>query len=141
MSKKISRWMGPVAVGVLCAGLFGAVLVPTVKADNWDQRTVVTIDQPVQVPGAVLAPGTYVFKLFNSNADRKVVQVYNRDENRVIASFIGIPMYRENPSGRTILSFDESPANVPQALHEWFYPGENYGLEFLYPQSRMSSAD
>lgn len=141
MVKKLFSWMSPVAVAVLCAGLFGAVLVPSAKADAWNQRTTVTINQPVEVPGTVLTPGTYTFKLWNSNAERQVVQVYNEDGTRLIATFMGVPIYRETPSGHTILRFNESAANSPQTLHEWFYPGDNYGLKFNYPQSQSSNAD
>src|SRR5580658_5967938 len=91
MSKNITRWMGSMGASVLFAGLFAVVLIPSARGDDFDQRTVVTIDQPLEVPGAVLAPGTYVFKLFDSNAERQVVQVYNAGTHRLVASFVGFP--------------------------------------------------
>jgi hypothetical protein len=139
MSKTISRFMGPLAVGVMCAGLFA--LAPAAKADERDQRTVVTVDQPVEVPGTVLPVGTYVFKLLDSSSERKVVQVFNQDESHLITTFVGVPQYHQTPKGHTILTFAETAAHTPERLHEWFYPGENYGLEFNYPPSRTNSAD
>jgi len=109
------------------------VLIPQAKADYFDQRTVVTIDQPLKVPDAVLPPGTYIFKLFDSNAERKVVQVYDWNTNRLVASFIGFPIARLTPSRHTVLTFEPS-SNAAQVLREWFYPGENYGLVFIYPR-------
>ncbi len=141
MSKTVSRLLAPVATGVLCAGLFGALLAPSARADEWNQKTRVTVDQPVEVPGAVLTPGTYIFKLMDSTAERKVVQVYNGSGTHLITTFQGIPMYRQSPSSHTILRFNESTANNPQTLHEWFYPGHNYGLKFVYPHSVTGSAD
>jgi hypothetical protein len=132
MSKNISRWMGWMAVGVLVAGLFGVVLTPSARADDFDQRTVVTVDEPLQVPGAVLAPGTYVFKLFDSNAERAVVQVFKASDHRLVASFIGFPTYRVTTSRHTVLQIERSPHSV-QILREWYYPGDNFGLVFAYP--------
>lgn len=138
---RIVRWMSPVAVSVLFAGLFGLALAPPAKADAWDQRTIVTLDQPVKVPdGKVLPAGRYVFKLFDSNAERQVVQVFNT-KGRIVASFLGVPVYRETPSRHTILTFNESGPNAPRSLHEWFYPGDNYGLRFNYPHPQTSNAD
>ena len=119
------------AVGGLFAGLFGAVLIPQAKADYFDQRTVVTLDQPLGVPGAVLPPGTYIFKLFDSNAERTVVQVYDWSTHRLVTSFVGFPTSRVTPARHTILTFEESSSG-PHLLHEWFYPGENYGLVFTH---------
>jgi|HubBroStandDraft_1064217.scaffolds.fasta_scaffold1089095_1 hypothetical protein len=133
MSKNITRWMGSMGASVLFAGLFAVVLIPSARGDDFDQRTVVTIDQPLEVPGAVLAPGTYVFKLFDSNAERQVVQVYNAGTHRLVASFVGFPTYRVKPSRHTILQFEESPNSV-HILREWYYPGDSFGLAFRYPR-------
>jgi hypothetical protein len=130
--------MGPAAAAVLCAGLFGTALVPNAKADEWNERTQVTINQPVQVPGVVLAPGSYIFQLHNDRAERQTVRVYNQDGTRLITTFNGIPVYRDNPTGHTVLRFTEPAPNQPEMLHEWFYPGQDYGLQFTYPQSRTN---
>jgi hypothetical protein len=120
---------------LLCAGLL-PIMVPTAKADESDQKTIVTFNEPVEIPGQVLSPGTYVFKLADSDEDRDIVQVYNKDENHLYGTFITIPDYRLQPAGKTIISFDEQPSGSPEALRAWFYPGENYGHEFVYPKSR-----
>jgi hypothetical protein len=113
-----------------------AIMLPIAKADESDQKTVVTFSEPVDIPGQVLPAGTYVFKLADSGADRDVVQVYNEDENHLYGTFLTIPDYRLRPAGKTIISFDERPTGSPEALKAWFYPGENYGHEFVYPKSR-----
>ncbi len=33
------------------------------QADMWDRQTTITVNKSIEVPGAVLPPGTYVFKL------------------------------------------------------------------------------
>lgn len=34
------------------------------------------------------------------------------------------------------MTFEARSAGSPQAIREWFYPGSNKGLEFLYPKQR-----
>jgi hypothetical protein len=113
-----------------------AVMLPTAKADEANQKTVVTFSEPVEIPGRVLPIGTYVFKLVDSEENRDIVQVYNKDENHLYGTFLTIPDYHLQPAGKTIISFDERPAGEPEALKAWFYPGDNYGHEFVYPKSR-----
>jgi hypothetical protein len=116
------------------AGL--ALLAPGAKADEWDQRTIVTFSGPVEIPGRVLPAGTYVFKLVDSQGDRNIVQVFNKEENHVYGTFIAIPDYKLKPRGKTIISFEERAAGAPEAVKAWFYPGDNYGHEFVYPKAK-----
>jgi hypothetical protein len=120
---------------IACVGLLGSML-PQVKADEWDQRTIFTFSGPVEIPGQVLSAGTYVFKLADSQSDRNIVQVFNQDQNHLYGTFLTIPDYRLKPAGKPIITFDERPAGSPEAVRAWFYPGENYGHEFVYPKAK-----
>ncbi len=111
-------------------------LMPTAKADDWDQKTVFTFSGPVEIPGQVLPAGTYVFKLADSSSDRNIVQVFNRNMNHLYGTFLAIPDYRLRPADKTIITFAERPAGSPEAVKAWFYPGENYGHDFVYPKSK-----
>jgi hypothetical protein len=119
----------------ICVGLLGIIL-PTAKADESNQKTIVTFREPVEIPGQVLPAGTYVFKLADSDTDRDIVQVYNKEKNHFYGTFLTIPDYRLQPAGKPIISFDERPSGDPEALKAWFYPGEIYGHDFVYPKSR-----
>jgi hypothetical protein len=130
MSRPILHSIHLLKTAAICVVLFGAALIPAAKADEFDQRTVVTIDRPTEIPGMVLAPGTYEFRLFDSNAERKVVQVYS--QGHLIASFLGFPAYHRATPRQTVVSFTEAGSNGPQRLHEWFYQRDNYGLVFRY---------
>lgn len=110
-------------------------LAPLAKADEWDKKTVLTINQTIQVPHATLQPGTYVFKLLNSTADRHIVQIFNKDENHLYATILAIPNYRLTPTGDSKFIFWETPAGQPPAMRAWFYPGDNFGQEFAYPKN------
>lgn len=106
------------------------------KADQWDKRTVITFSQPVELPGVLLPAGTYVFKLANLADTRAVVQVFNADENKLFATILAIPDFRLNPREKTFIGFEERSADLPLAIREWFYPGDNFGIEFVYPKVR-----
>jgi hypothetical protein len=108
----------------------GAVFSPNLKANEWDKRTVVTINAPIEVSGMVLSPGTYVFKLLDSGGVRNIVQIYNADESRVVATMIAVPSSRFEPVSKSLFTLSETPAGQPHALHTWFYPGNVDGLEF-----------
>lgn len=120
-------------LGVMCAGVIG-LLAPQAKADAWNQKTTFTFSQPVEIPGQVLSPGTYVFKLLDSQSDRDIVQVFNKRESRLYGTFLAIPDYHLTPSGRPIITFEERAAGAPAAVKAWFYPGDNFGHEFVYPK-------
>jgi len=118
--------------------LLGALAMPNARADEWDKKTVFTFNEPVQVPGAVLPAGTYVFKLAESAGDRNIVQIFNADETQVMATILAIPDYRDTPSDKTIITFDERPLGQSEAIQSWFYPGDNYGQEFVYPKQKAT---
>ena len=126
-----------------CAlGLVGFALVPNAKADEWDRKTVVKFSQPVEVPGVhlkgfgVLPAGTYVFKVLDSQANRHIVQILSEDETTVYATILAIPNYRLKATDETVITFRERAAGQPEALRAWFYPGRQWGEEFVYPKSK-----
>jgi hypothetical protein len=123
------------AIGLL---ILGALLVPTVRADEWDKKTIVSFSEPVQVPGTVLPAGTYVFKLANNQSDRYIVEIFDAHETQLITTIMAIPDYRMQTPDETIISFNERPSGQPEALKAWFYPGDNYGVEFVYPKQRAT---
>lgn len=115
--------------------LFYSAYSPMVIADDWDKTTKITFNEPVQVPGKVLPAGTYVFKLLDTTSNRHIVQIFNEDHTSLITTVMAIPNQRLEPAGKTILTYDERPADQPIALAAWFYPGDNFGQEFVYPKS------
>jgi hypothetical protein len=73
--------------------------------------------------------------LLDSQSNRHIVQIFNADHTSLITTILAIPNQRLTPSGKTILSYDERPADQPMALAAWFYPGDDFGQEFVYPKS------
>jgi hypothetical protein len=109
------------------------------KADEGNKLTIFTFSQPVELPGnKVLPAGTYAFKLMDSASDRNIVQVFNKDMTMLYATILTIPDYRPQPHDKTIVKFSETSRGGPEAIKEWFYPGDQYGQEFVYPKSRAT---
>jgi len=136
----------PKALAILfCVGVF--LLSSTLKADEWDKRTIFTFSGPVQVGKNTMLPaGTYIFKLMDSPSDRHIVQIFNADESHIIATILAIPDYRLTPTSKTVVKFAESrdgsqaSGTVPDSgipIKEWFYPGDNSGQEFLVAPQRQ----
>src|ERR1700687_4636979 len=111
------------------------IMAGVTSADQQNKKTVFTFKDSVQVPGQVLPAGTYVFKLANSDANRHIVQIYNQDETKLITTILAVPNYQLTPSGETIITYAKAPANQPVALEAWFYPGDNFGQQFAYPEA------
>ena len=129
---------------VLCAALIATAFSPSVKADEWNHKTVITFSQPVETPGvhmkgwAVLPRRHLCFKLLGSPSDRHIVQIFNQDETVVYATVLAIPNYRLRATSKTVLTFRETPPGQPDVLRAWFYPGKNFGEEFVYPKAKAS---
>jgi hypothetical protein len=118
--------------------LFLAFAPKNLLADDWDHATKVTFNEPAEVPGRVLEAGTYWFRLADSDSDRNIVQIWNADQTQLITTILAIPDYRLKTPGKTILNFEERPSGSPEAIHAWFYPGDNFGQEFVYPKVRAT---
>lgn len=118
----------------LAVSIFFMMALPNMRADEWTKRTVITINDPIQLPTMVLPAGTYVIKLLDSPSNRDIVQIFDKDEQHLLTTILALPNYRLTPTGKTVFTFWETPAGNPPAVRAWFYPGDNYGQEFVYPK-------
>lgn len=130
---KLLVCMSSLAVLVLWAPL-------AAKADDWNKETVMTFNKPVEVPGMVLGPGTYDFRLMDSVSDRNVVQILNADGSHLYENVLAIPAYRAQASDKTVVTFEERAKGSPQAIATWFFPGDTFGEEFVYSKASPSGA-
>jgi hypothetical protein len=126
------------ALGAAGLSLIGSAVVKEAKADSWDKMTYVTIHERIIAGNKVLEPGTYVWKLLDSQSDRHIVQIFNADQSHLEETILAIPNYRLEPSGKSRFAFYETPAGVPKAVRAWFYPGDNFGQEFTYPKKLVA---
>jgi hypothetical protein len=72
--------------------------------DPWDS-------EPVEVPGLVLTAGTYWFTLADSDSDRNIIQIWDVGRMHLITTILAIPDYRLQPTGKTVIHFEERPGS------------------------------
>jgi hypothetical protein len=112
--------------------------VPNARADERDQASQLTFNQPVELPGNhVLPAGTYWFEAPDAVNSGNTVQIFNADHTQVLLTLQAIPAQRTNITDDTQLTFGQV-YDQPLMLTSWFYPGETFGHEFLYSPQQES---
>jgi len=128
-----------IGVMIFCLALVVLAFPAGLKADEYNKATKLTFDQPFEIPGVgaqVLPAGTYVFKLLDSQVDRNIVQIFNERQDHLFSTILAIPNYRLRATDKTVMTFSERAAGQPEAIRAWFYPGNKWGQEFVYPKAR-----
>jgi hypothetical protein len=126
------------ALVVFALSLLGTMLAPSIQAQTnaYKKKTIVTFSQPMEIPGRILPAGTYTIELVDSDSDRHIVRFFNADQTRVVATVLAIPNLRLKTTDKPVMTFAERPSNSPEALKAWFYSGDSFGQEFVYPKKR-----
>jgi hypothetical protein len=112
--------------------LAGVTLLPRAKAEEWNNEARVTLSVSVGIPGQVLAPGTYIFKLSNQEPNSNVMQVLSEDKSQIIATVLGVPAYRLQPTSDTEVTFEEPLTGNVDVVSRFFVAGELRGIGFIY---------
>jgi len=116
--------------------------VPLARAAEPLKQTPFVINEPMEVPGMMLAPGRYVFRLVESSTERNVLQVFEvvqlwtGDESRLLSTLLTMPNYDLPTTDKTVFAFFERGPKQAKALRLWFPPSRNYGQEFVYPKTQ-----
>ncbi len=86
-------------------------------AADLPRKTAFSTNEPLEIPGTLIEPGQYVFKLIESQPERNVLQVFETvqlwtaDETRLVSTLLTMPNY-----------------DLPTT--------DNYGQEFVYPKAQ-----
>src|SRR4051794_22089267 len=122
-------------LGIGAAVMLSSTLA-SAQAPDTNRTTIVTFSAPVSLPGVTLPAGSYMFKLADSQVNRNIVQVFDKDRSKILATILAIPAERNEPADETVITFAESPANSAPAIRYWYYPGDKRGQEFAYPKKQ-----
>jgi hypothetical protein len=87
-----------------------------------------TFTTPMQIPDAMLPPGTYIFTITASS----VVQVATADRSEYLAQFFTVPVNRVEPGENYEVTVVRDTAASPRRITKWFLPYQPMGFEFLY---------
>jgi hypothetical protein len=118
------------------AAIFALVIASFAHADEFTKLTLLTFSAPVELPGTTLPAGTYRFELADPTTGRRVIRVSDKDGTKNYGIFLSMSDQRLEPADKPVVMFGEAPAGAPQAVKAWFYPGESYGYEFVYPHDQ-----
>ena len=120
-------------VALLIAFAIASVLFLEVAAhaDEADQSIKITFSQATEIPGQILPPGTYLFKLADPN-NLDLVHIFNAEGTRLYATLQTNTAERSKPTGDTVVVLAQQPDGKPETLVKWFYPGNPAGHELVY---------
>jgi hyperosmotically inducible protein len=121
---------------VFAVGLLSAVFATTAMGSAWNQKTKMTVNQPIEVPGMALPAGEYIFETVDSTSDNQIVEIKDAETGESLRTVLTIPNKRLNSIQGAEFRFYETAPDKAPALRAWFYPGREYGHEFVYPESR-----
>ena len=122
-------------MAVMAVGLVGALWgdVPP------DKKSTLTIATPLEVPGAILDPGTYVVKLVDSQSNQDIVAITSADEKKVYALALCTPHVAADEPRHTEFMFYSVPEGTNRVLRTWYLPNDRTGQDFVYPPDRAAA--
>jgi hypothetical protein len=126
---------------ILTSTLLGlGLLAATLSADPLQRRASFTIDKPVAIPGAVIPAGTYEFHRLDPETGRHLIRIRVAGTQRVIATVPAVPTFRFDAPEKATLNFKERGKGLTPAVNAYWYPGEQTGLQLLYPETKSIPA-
>jgi len=90
----------------------------------------------VQIPGAHLQPGPYIFRLVAPS----VVQVMSATRSMVYATFFALNDSGDGDTSRERIKFGQNPEDDLPRIVGWYLPGGT-GYEFVYPKPKRKPAE
>jgi hypothetical protein len=131
MRNSVSKLLSVTATAALGFILMTGIASP-VKADSPGDKAVVTFDRPVEVPGKVLPPGSYIFKSLDND---ELVQVFSADGKQLFATVSVIPEDRpaKDTDNDSLVQLGRTRADAPQEVEGFFLAGRTTGFQFVYP--------
>jgi len=115
------------AVGMLASSAF---------AQTIDKKVYFTFSGPVEIPGATLPAGKYLFHLADPDSGRQVLQVQSADGKRVYGMFFSMPVQRPTAPDEAEVRFMETASGSPAVISTLWYAGERTGRELIYPRQQ-----
>src|SRR5215471_4433307 len=128
MSKLGKMLLTVVSAVALCATSAGAQTI--------DKKVYFTFSGPVEIPGATLPAGKYLFHLADPDSGRQVLQVQSTDGKRVYGMFFSMPVQRATAPDEAEVRFMETASDSPAVISTLWYAGERTGRELIYPRQQ-----
>jgi hypothetical protein len=130
--------MNGLKITAVLMGLLSMGWAPSLRADDFNKETHFTINQPLQVQDTVLAPGDHVLRLTATGSNRTLVSIYDADGIHLEKIVLGFAAYRADGGDPHIITVSQPQGDQAGKLKTWFYPGDNFGVEFADGGSTQS---
>jgi hypothetical protein len=133
---RVSRLTNAAVVAALGVAFVMGVSAPLKAETSTGSEAVVTFDYPVEVPGTVLPPGSYLFKALDNN---ELVQIFSADQRQFFATVAVVPEDRPSPDVNldSFVSLNKTRAGAPQEVEGFFLGGRSSGFKFVYPSTQV----
>lgn len=130
---RAKKEMGIIAVGMLCvAGLWCSAARADNNAADSEKKAVVAVQSPMEIPGTVLQPGSYVFKQSDAQSGWVIVQIYDQGESTLVTTVLAYPNPKLTSNSETVMTYS-APGSSGQVLEAVTFPGDATPDQFAYP--------
>ena len=100
----------------------------------------VHVDKTVAIPGNILQPGNYVFRLVDSASSPYDVGVFSAHFKTFYGYIPVFPAYRSSEGGSQITATAPDKSGLAR-INSWFFPGQQEGYRFIYSKSAIRKED
>lgn len=100
------------------------------------ERVHIQFGAAFRVPGATLDAGTYLFMPSDPVAGQIVIEIYNGNASKLLATVLAIESSLPRPVDATLVDYSDTK---PAALRAWFHPGNPRGYEFVYTRDEAAA--
>lgn len=125
---------------LLMAVAFALVIAAPAAYAQTPEVSTLPVDEPLDVGGTILQPGTYTIRVVPTRGDRNRVQILSADQKNLIATVLTVPHDLEPGEEIPNSTFLFYPAGEgqPRALRTWFAPNSamQAGHDIVYEESR-----
>lgn len=124
---------GGMFLALICLAM--ASVVSPVRADDTAKQTNVTLSSAEQVPGSVLAAGTYIFKQTGSQSGWVIVQVYSNDGSALMTTILAYPNPKVASNGQNFVTYPANGSGTIPAMEGVVFSGDSTVEQFAYPRT------
>lgn len=131
MLKTIRLIAAPAALSLLFAG--------AASAQYEMRKSTLAISDRVEVPGAILEPGTYLVRVADQQANRNVIVFQSPDGTKTYATAIATPHRGAKEPANSEFVFYPTASGETRVLRTWWAHDDVNGQDFVYPAERAAA--
>ncbi len=99
-----------------------ALLIAIPGMAQTPEASILPVEEPLDVGGTILQPGTYLIRVLPSATDRTKVQITSEDRSTIYATVLTVPHTLEpgEQVPNTVFVYYPAGEGMPRALRTWF---------------------